>query len=106
MKKLILVVAIAATALVSAKDGEKNKLSNETEKKETVKAEASDKATPPDDTVMQCYEYSMYIPCQDTYLNDTQCWGAGSGVATWEDAWKCMRLNGQMAVDFFCNTSN
>lgn len=105
MKKLILVVAIVATGLVSAKDGEKIKGSKENEKKEVAKSDVSDKdIPPPDDTTMQCYQYSIYIPCQDSYIDDTQCWGPGSGTATWHDAWDCIRRNGEMAVDFFCGT--
>ena len=104
MKKLIVVVAIAATAFVSAKNGEKINEPKDVEKKEAATREASDEDTPPDDTVMQCYEYSMYIPCQDTYINDTQCWGAGSGIATWEDAYNCARRNGVLAVDYFCGS--
>ncbi|AZA87172.1 hypothetical protein EG349_10410 [Chryseobacterium shandongense] len=102
MKKLILVVAIVATGLVSAKDGEKIKVSEDTNKKEVVQSKASQNDTPPDDTKMQCYEYSMFIPCTETFITDTQCWGPGSGTATWEDAWDCIQQNGSLAVDYFC----
>lgn len=51
---------------------------------------------------MNCYEYAMYIPCTETYVTDTQCWGPGSGTATWEDAWNCVNQNGVLMIEFFC----
>lgn len=103
MKKLILLVAIVATGLVSAKEGEKNNPTKDTGKKEIVKeAQASETDDP--EGRMQCYEYAMYIPCRDFYITDTQCWGPGSGTATWDDAWICISQNGANAIDFFCGT--
>ncbi|WP_449398867.1 hypothetical protein [Chryseobacterium wanjuense] len=63
MKKLVLLVAIVVTGLVSAKDAEKKEIVKEAQASETDDPEGR----------MQCYEYAMYIPCRDFYITDTQC---------------------------------
>lgn len=99
MKKIVLLAAFGVASLVSAKNAEETKLTKEGEKKEIVKeAEADDP-----EGKMNCYEYTMYIPCTQAIINDTQCWGPGTGTATWEDAWICINQNGANAIDFFCN---
>ena len=99
MKKIILLAAFGVAGLVNAKNAEEIKPSKEAGKKEIVKEV---KADDPEGR-MNCYQYAMYIPCKDEFITDTQCWGPGSGTATWDDAWNCIQLNGANAVDFFCN---
>jgi hypothetical protein len=105
MKKIILLGAFAATTLVSAKNVDEINPRKEGEKKESVKEAKTTTESKADDPEgkMNCYEYAMFIPCTNTYITDTQCWGPGTGTATWEDAWNCIGQNGVLAVEFFCN---
>ncbi len=98
MRKLFLLAAFGVAGLVSAKGIEETKTTKEEKKKETVQEVKDDDP----EGRMQCYQYTMYIPCTGSIINDTQCWGAGSGTATWEDAWNCMNQNGINAIAYFC----
>ncbi|WPO81706.1 hypothetical protein SD427_13120 [Chryseobacterium sp. JJR-5R] len=97
MKKIILWTAFGIAGLVSAKNVEKSKPTKE--KQETVQeSECSESEV----FRMRCFEYSMWIPCQDFFINDQVCWGEGTGVPTWDDAWNCMNENVEMAIFHFC----
>lgn len=100
MKKLFLLATIVVAGFVNAKNIEETKPTQEAEKKEAVsETEYSESEV----LKYKCIEYAMYIPCQDFFLTDQVCWGEGTGVPTWDDAWNCITENGEMATFHFCN---
>lgn len=97
MKKILLIATIGVAGLVSAKDAEV-KPTKEVEKKEAVNASADDAEA----LRMQCIQYGMYIECTGEVIPDQVCYGEGTGISTYEEAWDCITHNGTLANAFFC----
>lgn len=106
MKKIILLAAFGVAGLVNAKNAEETKPAKETEKekKEVIQKKNTNESSKAESKTLQynCIEYSMYIPCLDIFLDDQVCYGSGTCVSTWDDAWNCMTTNGTLATKFFC----
>jgi hypothetical protein len=99
MKKILLVATMSVAGLVSAKNAEEKKRTKEVEKKEAVKEAESKEA---EALKIQCINYGMFIECTGEVIPDQVCYGEGTGVASYEEAWDCITTNGTLANDYFC----
>ncbi len=90
MKKLVILAAISAAGLVSAKNAEEKKEIKNDEKEVAAKG--------------QCQAVGMYVWCTDEMVSDTMCWGSGTGTDTYEQAVSDQIHNAQLLTEFTCGS--
>ena len=96
MKKILLIVCLAITATISAKDFCEKK--NSEEKRETKEEKKI--------IAERCHTYGMVAWCKpNDMVIDSVCWD-DAVPGSYEQSRACMRENGQLYNIFMCGTSD
>lgn len=79
---------MSVAGLVSAKNAEEKKETKTVEKEAAVAG--------------QCQTVGMFVWCTNEMVEDTICWGEGTGTATYEQAMADEIRNSQLLTEFTC----
>lgn len=89
-------MAFVAAGTLSAKDADLNKDNDKGKKEQKASAKEAEAKK------FQCMNVGILIECTNEVLDDTVCWGEGSGTATYEQAYADHIHNAQLLTEYLC----